>query len=94
MSSTTVPLVEAAWEIGPQVVADRRYLHQHPELGYQEENTARFVAERLRELGIETRTGVAKTGVVGLLAGGRRAPLGRGRRCCCAPTWMRCRSKS
>jgi amidohydrolase len=69
LSSATSPLVEAAWEIGPQVVADRRYLHQHPELGYQEENTARFVAERLRELGIETTTGVAKTGVVGLLRG-------------------------
>jgi amidohydrolase len=69
LSTATNPLVEAAWEIGPQVVADRRYLHQHPELGYQEENTARFVAERLRELGIETTTGVAKTGVVGLLRG-------------------------
>ena len=69
MSTPPAPLVEAAWEIGPQVVADRRYLHQHPELGYQEENTARFVAARLRELGIETRTGVAKTGVVGLLHG-------------------------
>ena len=78
MSSATSALVEAAWEIGPQVVADRRYLHQHPELGYQEENTARFVAERLRELGIETRTGVAKTGVVGLLQGTGN-PLGGGK---------------
>ncbi|CAA9579117.1 MAG: N-acetyl-L,L-diaminopimelate deacetylase [uncultured Thermomicrobiales bacterium] len=68
---TKLPLAEAAWEIGPQVVADRRYLHQHPELGFQEENTARFVAEKLRSFGIETRTGVAKTGVVGLLRGDR-----------------------
>jgi amidohydrolase len=65
------PLVEAAWELGPEVAADRRYLHQHPELAFQEENTARFVAERLRELGIETRTGIAKTGVLGLLRGGQ-----------------------
>jgi amidohydrolase len=66
---TLTALSEAAWEIGPQVVADRRYLHQHPELGMQEENTARFVAERLRELGIETTTGVANTGVLGILRG-------------------------
>jgi amidohydrolase len=69
---TKLSIVDAAWEIGPEVVADRRYLHQHPELGFQEENTARFVAEKLRSLGIETRTGVAKTGVVGLLRGAQQ----------------------
>ena len=68
---TRLSLLDAAWELGPQVVADRRYLHQHPELAFQEENTARFVADRLRELGIETRTGIAKTGVLGLLRGGQ-----------------------
>ncbi|MGN6561886.1 MAG: amidohydrolase, partial [Thermomicrobiales bacterium] len=67
-----LPLADAAFELGPQVVADRRYLHQHPELAFQEEQTARFVADRLRSLGIEPQTGVAKTGVVGLLQG--RAP--------------------
>src|SRR5918998_194592 len=66
-----MPLVEAAWELGPQVTADRRYLHQHPEIAYQEENTARFVAERLRDLGIEVQTGVARTGVLGTLRGGQ-----------------------
>lgn len=65
----TLSLTDAAWELGPTVVADRRYLHQHPELAFQEENTARFVAERLREFGIETRTGIAKTGVLGILRG-------------------------
>jgi amidohydrolase len=64
-------IAEAAWEIGPEVVADRRFLHQHPELAFQEEETSRFVAERLRALGIETRTGIAKTGVLGLLRGER-----------------------
>ena len=64
-------LVDAAWELGPQVTADRRYLHQHPEIAYQEENTARFVAERLRDLGIEVKTGVASTGVLGTLRGGQ-----------------------
>jgi len=65
-------LREFAEEIGPGVVADRRYLHQHPELGFQEENTARFVAERLQTFNLdEVRTGVAKTGVVGVLHGGK-----------------------
>jgi amidohydrolase len=68
---TTLPLVEAAWEIGPEVVADRRYLHQHPEIAFEEENTARFVAEKLRALGLEVTTGIAKTGVLGLLRGGQ-----------------------
>jgi len=62
-------LFDAAWEIGPMVVADRRHLHQHPELEMQEENTARFVAEKLRDLGIETTVGIATTGVLGLLHG-------------------------
>ncbi len=69
--TVNVSLADAAWEIGPAVVADRRYLHQHPELGMQEENTARFVAEKLREFGIETQTGIATTGVVGILRGAR-----------------------
>lgn len=65
-------LREIAEEIGPGVVADRRYLHQHPELGFQEENTARFVAERLRTYNLdEVKTGIAKTGVVGILHGGK-----------------------
>ena len=69
--TSKLSLTEAAWEIGPAVVADRRYLHQHPELGMQEENTARFVAEKLREFGIETQTGIATTGVLGTLRGGQ-----------------------
>ncbi|HEX5504787.1 MAG TPA: amidohydrolase [Thermomicrobiales bacterium] len=66
-----VSLLDAAWELGPEVVADRRYLHQHPETAFQEENTSRFVAEKLAALGIETRTGIAKTGVLGLIRGDR-----------------------
>ena len=67
-------LREFAEEIGPGVVADRRYLHQHPELGFQEENTARFVAERLRSFNLDAvQTGIAKTGVIGILHGGKGA---------------------
>jgi amidohydrolase len=69
---TAAEIVESAEEIAPGVVADRRYLHQHPELGFQEENTARYVAERLRAFGLdEVSTGIAKTGVVGVLRGGK-----------------------
>jgi amidohydrolase len=54
-----------------QVVAWRRDLHQNPELGNRETRTAKLVAEHLRSLGLEVRTGIAHTGVVGILRGGR-----------------------
>jgi amidohydrolase len=50
----------------------RRDIHQHPELGMQENRTAALIAEHLSKLGIEVQTGVAGTGVVGLLRGGER----------------------
>ena len=55
----------------PEVVAWRRDLHQHPELGFAETRTAGVVADHLRALGLEVRTGVGKTGVVGVLHGAR-----------------------
>lgn len=56
----------------PKVVETRRDIHRHPELGYRETRTAALVAERLRALGFdEVRTGVGRTGVVGILKGGR-----------------------
>ena len=55
----------------PRVVAWRRDIHAHPELGFNETRTAALVAEHLRSLGLEVRTGVGKTGVVGVLRGGR-----------------------
>jgi len=58
-------------EILPQVVAWRRDFHQHPELGMQEVRTSKIVADHLRSLGMEVRTGVAGTGVVGILKGGK-----------------------
>ena len=57
-------------EILPGVIADRRDFHQHPEMGFQEVRTSGIVAERLRALGVEdVRTGIAKTGVTGLIRG-------------------------
>ena len=58
----------------PRLVALRRDLHQHPELSFQEHRTARVVAERLRAAGLAVQEGVARTGVVGLLEGGRDGP--------------------
>ncbi|HEV2530033.1 MAG TPA: amidohydrolase [Thermomicrobiales bacterium] len=62
-------------EILPGLVADRRHLHEHPELGFQEVETAKFVAARLAQLGVEDiRTGIAKTGVTGLIRGTGTGP--------------------
>ena len=55
----------------PRVIEWRRDLHQHPELGFAEHRSAALIAEHLRALGLEVRTGVAKTGVIGVLRGGR-----------------------
>jgi amidohydrolase len=75
--STPIALdrIEAAVVAGtPQVVAWRRDLHANPELGFAETRTAALVAEHLRGLGMEVRTEVARTGVVGILRGGRAGP--------------------
>lgn len=53
-----------------EIIAWRRDFHQHPELGMEEARTAEIVAARLSEFGLEVKTGLAKTGVVGLLKGG------------------------
>ncbi|MGF1923735.1 MAG: amidohydrolase [Bacteroidia bacterium] len=61
--------------INEKVINWRRDFHQHPELGNLEVRTAGIVAEHLRSLGIEVKTGVAKTGVVGVLRGGKPGPV-------------------
>lgn len=62
-------------EILPGVIADRRHLHEHPELGMQEYETAKFVVERLQALGVEDiRTGISETGVTGLIRGTADGP--------------------
>src|SRR5215217_7349921 len=53
----------------------RRDLHQNPELGNREFKTAEKIAAHLKQLGIEVQTGVAHTGVVGLLKGGKPGPV-------------------
>jgi amidohydrolase len=61
--------------VDARVVEWRRDIHQHPELGNREFRTAGIVAEHLRALGLEVRTEVAHTGVVGILRGGRPGPV-------------------
>ncbi|HEX6082985.1 MAG TPA: amidohydrolase [Thermoanaerobaculia bacterium] len=61
----------AAARVEADVIATRRDLHQHPELGNREVRTAKIVADRLRALNIEVTEKVAHTGVVGILRGGK-----------------------
>lgn len=64
-----------ARQIEPKVIEWRRDIHQHPELGNREFRTAGIVADHLKALGLEVRTGVAHTGVIGLLRGARPGPV-------------------
>src|SRR5437588_8914064 len=61
-------------ELVPDLIAMRRDLHEHPELAFEEVRTSGIVAQRLRTMGLEVQTGIAKTGVVGLLHGGASKP--------------------
>ena len=67
---TMARLHDTVDEILPGIIADRRFLHENPELGFQEIKTSKFVAERLASLGVEDiRTGINQTGVTGLIRG-------------------------
>ena len=64
-----------AESIEPKVIAWRRDFHQNPELSNREVRTSKIVADHLKALGLEVKTGVAKTGVVGILRGGKPGPV-------------------
>lgn len=64
----------AAAQVNAQVLAWRRDIHQHPELGNRETRTSALVAAQLKSLGLSVQTGVAKTGVIGLLKGALPGP--------------------
>lgn len=66
---------DATAKVESSVVAWRRDFHQHPELGNRETRTAAIVAKHLKDLGMEVKTGIAHTGVVGLLRGGKPGPV-------------------
>src|ERR1700754_4066416 len=65
---------ELSASIEPKVIAWRRDIHEHPELSNRETRTAKLVAEQLKRIGLEVQTGIAHTGVVGFLKGGRPGP--------------------
>ncbi len=67
--------LDEAQEIKDEIIALRRDFHRHPELGFEEVRTASIVTERLKNLGLEVTTGVAETGVVGLLKGQAESPV-------------------
>lgn len=58
-----------ARDIAGDVVGMRRYIHAHPEMSFEEHNTAQYIAEALRQLGLEVQEGIAGTGVVALVHG-------------------------
>lgn len=66
---------KAVEKIMPKVIEWRRHIHQYPELSNREYKTAKYVEEHLRRIGLdEVRPGIAKTGVVGILRGGKPGP--------------------
>ena len=71
---TDQQLDQGAREVDTRLVEWRRDIHQNPELGNREFRTSKIVAEHLQKLGLEVKTGVAHTGVVGVLRGGSPGP--------------------
>ena len=74
LPAQAVNISDAVKAIEPKVVAWRRDIHANPELGNREFRTAALVADHLRELGMDVETGIAHTGVAGLLRGGSPGP--------------------
>src|SRR5688572_24816333 len=66
---------QMANSLEPKVIEWRRHFHQYPELSNRETKTAAMIADHLKKLGMEVKTGVAHTGVVGLLKGGKPGPV-------------------
>lgn len=68
-------LYEQALKLQAETIQRRRDLHRHPELAFNEFRTAQIVADELRGLGMDITTGVAETGVIGLLTGAAETPV-------------------
>ena len=74
-SDTRTKVLNHLKEIEPKVIEWRHDLHQNPELSNREFRTAKIIAKHLRDLGMEVQEGVAHTGVVGVLKGGKPGPV-------------------
>ena len=68
-------LDQLAAEAQPQVVEWRRWFHQNPELGNREFKTSAYIADVLREMGLEPNTGIAHTGLIAVIEGGKPGPM-------------------
>ncbi|MEW6662270.1 MAG: M20 metallopeptidase family protein [Bacillota bacterium] len=66
--------LQAALIIAEEIIDVRRKVHQYPELGFEENETARLIAGKLQSMGLEVTQGVGRTGVVGLLRGEQPGP--------------------
>jgi amidohydrolase len=73
-SADTTAIEAQAARVDAKVLAWRRDIHQFPELGNREFRTSKLVADHLKKLGLEVKTGVAHTGVTALLKGGKPGP--------------------
>lgn len=71
----STPIRSTIAALQPDLVQWRRQLHQHPELGFQEQQTAAFIAEKLTRWHIEHQTGIAETGIVALIRGTHPGPV-------------------
>ncbi|MDF1519593.1 MAG: M20 family metallopeptidase [Brevefilum sp.] len=67
--------LDEALQIKEEIIALRRDIHSHPELGFEEKRTSKIVADRLEELGLTVTRGIAETGVVGILEGKKDSPV-------------------
>ncbi|PIQ36638.1 MAG: N-acyl-L-amino acid amidohydrolase [Lysobacterales bacterium CG17_big_fil_post_rev_8_21_14_2_50_64_11] len=75
LAAQTAPDTQAAASaVANEVLVWRRDIHQHPELGNRETRTSKLVADHLRKLAMDVRTGIGGTGVVGILRGGKPGP--------------------
>lgn len=62
-------IAELAEKYSKEMIKNRRLIHEHPELGGEEVKTSKFIVEQLEKMGIEVKTGFAKTGIQGMIYG-------------------------
>lgn len=75
VAQTNTALEQQVKAVYPKLIEWRRHIHENPELGNREYKTAEYIANHLKSLGLEVKTGVGKTGVVGILVGGKPGPV-------------------
>ncbi len=74
-SNLTAKIIKKAEALREKLIAVRRDIHMYPELSGEEKRTSKIIAQWLKDLGLDVRTGVGGYGVVGILRGGRKGPV-------------------